>query len=154
MQEAVKSKFEQTILGNLTPDGKLLDLENKNIGPEELRLLCDADYLSSDLASVEQLFLSQNQLCGESIEILSRVKGFTGLVSLYLNNNKIGDDDAKFLANAELLKNLKCLMLEANNIGPKGAEALASSPNFKKMEVLFLLLSLSRSRLETTFFCS
>ncbi len=100
MQEAVKSKLEQTILANLTPDGKLLDLEDKNIGPEELRLLCEAE----DLSSVEQLFLSQNQLCGESIEILSRVKGFTGLVSLYLNNNIIGDEEAKVLANAELLK--------------------------------------------------
>ena len=56
MQEAVKSKFEQTILGNLTPDGKLLDLEDKNIGPEELRLLCDADDLSSDLASGRAAF--------------------------------------------------------------------------------------------------
>ena len=50
-------------------------------------------------------------------KFLSRVKGFTGLVSLYLNNNLIGDEEAKVLANAEIFKNLKCLMLEANNIG-------------------------------------
>ncbi len=86
MEEVVKNKFEQTILANLTPDGKLLDLEDKNIGPEEMRLLCEAQ----DLPSVEQFFLSQNQLCGESIEILSKVKGLTGLASLYLNHNIIG----------------------------------------------------------------
>ena len=78
MQEAVKSKFEQTILGNLTPDGKLLDLENKNIGPEELRLLCDADEFSSDLASVEQLFLSQNQLCVWKYPSMAKMAELTG----------------------------------------------------------------------------
>ena len=50
MEEVVKTKFEQTILANLTADGKLLDLEDKNIGPEEMRLLCEAE----DLPSVEQ----------------------------------------------------------------------------------------------------
>ena len=69
MEEVVKTKFEQTILANLTPDGELLDLEDKNIRPEEMRLLCEAE----DLSSVKQLFLSQNQLCGESIEILGQV---------------------------------------------------------------------------------
>ena len=69
------AKFDQIILANLTEDGKLLDLEDKNIGPEELRLLSEAE----DLSSVEQLYLSQNQLCGESIEVLSQVKGLTGL---------------------------------------------------------------------------
>ena len=102
MQEVIKSKFEQTIMENLTSNGELLDLEDKNIGPEELSLLCNSEGLSS----VKQLFLSQNQLCGESIEILSRVKGLTGLVSLYLNNNIIGDEEAKVLANAEIFKNL------------------------------------------------
>ena len=88
MEEVVKTKFEQTILANLTPYGELLDLEDKNIGPEEMRLLCEAE----DLSSVKQLFLSQNQLCGESIEILGQVKGLAGLTSLYLNNNIICDE--------------------------------------------------------------
>ena len=96
LEEVVKTKFEQTILANLTPNGELLDLEDKNIGPEEMRLLCEAE----DLSSVKQLFLSQNQLWGESIEILGKVKGLAGLTSLYLNNNIIGDEEAKILANA------------------------------------------------------
>ena len=62
--------FEQTISANLVDDGKLLDLEDKNIGIEELRLLA----ANKDLSGVEQLYLSQNQLCGESIEVLSQVK--------------------------------------------------------------------------------
>ena len=111
MEEVAKSKFEQTILANLTPDGKLLDLEDKSIGPEEMSLLCEAE----DLSLVEQLFLSQNQLCGESIEILSQVKGLTRLSSLYLNHNIIGDEEAKVLANSEMLKNLKCYLKELDS---------------------------------------
>ena len=83
--------FEHTISANLVDDGKLLDLEDKNIGIEELRLLA----ASKELSRVEQLYLSQNQLCGEAIEMLCQVKCLTGLTSLYLNHNIIGDKEAK-----------------------------------------------------------
>ena len=78
--------FDHTISANLVDDGKLLDLEDKNIGIEELRLLA----ASKELSSVEQLYLSQNQLCGEAIDILCQVKCLTGLTSLYLNQISSG----------------------------------------------------------------
>ena len=96
--------FEHTISANLVDNGKLLDLEDKNIGIEELRLLA----ASKELSGVEQLYLSQNQLCGEAIEMLCQVKCLTGLTSLYLNHNIIGDEEAKSIAKTALLKNLKC----------------------------------------------
>ena len=88
--------FEQIITANLVDNGKLLDLEDKNIGIEELRLLA----ASKELTGVKQLYLSQNQLCGEAIEVLCQVKCLPELTSLYLNHNIIGDDCLLYTSDA------------------------------------------------------
>ena len=73
LKETVKSKLEQTVLPHLTPEGNLLDLEKKNIGPEELRLLCEA---GKELEAVKQVYISDNELGSAEIEILCQSRCF------------------------------------------------------------------------------
>ena len=113
-------------------DQGLLDLENKNIGLEELNLLAEWE----SFPQVEKLYLSNNQLGNREIEALENLQG--NVRSLYLNHNMLDDDAAHSLARSEIAKSLICLMLEANNIGPQGARALAESQHFQNLEELFL----------------
>ncbi len=69
MKTNAKSKLEEYILSHLTPEGDLLDLEEKNVTPEHLRLLCQA---GESLNGVKQLYLSNNGLGDAEIETLSK----------------------------------------------------------------------------------
>ena len=51
MEEVAKSRVEELLQTQLSEDKKLLDLENQNIGLEELKLLG----VNEDFASVEKL---------------------------------------------------------------------------------------------------
>ena len=71
MEIKTKSKLDEFILCHLTPEGDLLDLEDKNVTPEHLRLLSQA---GETLRNVKQLYLSNNGLGNSEVEFLS--KGF------------------------------------------------------------------------------
>ena len=130
MAETVKSKVDKLVSTQLSPDGKLLDLDDKEIGSEELKLMAERE----ELSQVEQLYLSHNSLAGEAVEILAGSEIFSNLRSLFLNHNNLGDAEAELIAQSPNIKNIYCLMFEANNIGPKGAEFLAKSANLEKLE--------------------
>jgi hypothetical protein len=66
----------------------LLDLENKNIGLEELKLLAEWE----SFPKVEKLYLSNNQLGDLEIEALENLQ--SNVRSLYLNHNMLGDGAA------------------------------------------------------------
>ncbi len=78
----------------------LLDLENKNIGLEELKLLAEWE----SFPKVEKLYLSNNQLGDLEIEALENLRG--NVRSLYLNHNMLGDGAARSLAQSEMAKGL------------------------------------------------
>ena len=69
MKTKAKSKLEECILSHLTPEGDLLDLEDKGVTPEHMRLLCQA---GDTLKGVKQLYLSNNGLGDAEIEFLSK----------------------------------------------------------------------------------
>ena len=118
MEIKTKSKLDEFILCHLTPEGDLLDLEDKNVTPEHLRLLCQA---GETLRNVKQLYLSNNGLGNSEVEFLSKSRCLSNLEKLFLNHNKISDAGAKILTESKLVDNINCLMLEANNIGAEGA---------------------------------
>ena len=83
MKTKAKSKLEECILAHLTPEGNLLDLENKSVTPEHMRLLCQA---GDTLNGVKQLYLSNNGLGDAEIEFLfSRYK----VVMLWIQDETI-----------------------------------------------------------------
>ena len=130
MKIKAKSKLEEHILSHLTPEGEFLDLEDKNVSPEHLRLLCQA---GETLQRVKQLDLSNNGLGDTEIEFLSKSRCLPNLEKLFLNHNKISNAGAKTLAESKLVRNISCLMLEANQIGVNGAQPLATSLNLKNL---------------------
>ena len=81
MKTNAKSKLEECILSHLTPEGDLLDLEEMNISPEHLRLLCQA---GESLQGVKQLYLSNNGLGDAEIETLSKSRCLPNLEKLFL----------------------------------------------------------------------
>ncbi len=70
----------------------LLDLENKNIGLEELKQLAEWEFFPK----VKKLYLSNNQLGDHEAEALELLKG--NVQSLYLNHNMLGDSAARSLS--------------------------------------------------------
>ena len=106
MKIKAKSKLEECILSHLTPDGEFLDLEDKNVTPEHLRLLCQA---GETLQRVKQLDLSNNELGDAEIEFLSKSRCLPNLEKLFLNHNKISNAGAKTLAESKLVQVLVAL---------------------------------------------
>ena len=106
--------MEECILAHLTPEGDLLDLEDKSVTPEHMRLLCQA---GETLKGVKQLYLSNNGLGDAEIEFLSKSRCLPNLDKLFLNHNKISNAGAKALAESRFVQNVSYLMLEANQIG-------------------------------------
>ena len=103
MKIKTKSKLEEHILSHLTPEGGFLDLEDKNVTSEHLRLLCQA---GETLQKVKQLDLSNNGLGDAEIEFLSKSRCLPKLEKLFLNHNKISDSGAKILAESKLVQNM------------------------------------------------
>ena len=113
LKTKAKSKLEECILAHLSPEGNLLDLENKSVTPEHMRLLCQA---GDTLKGVKQLYLSNNGLGDAEIEFLSKSRCFPNLEKLFLNHNKISNAGAKALAESKFVQNISYLVLEANQI--------------------------------------
>ena len=113
LKTKAKSKLEECILAHLSPEGNLLDLENKSVTPEHMRLLCQA---GDTLKGVKQLYLSNNGLGDAEIEFLSKSRCFPNLEKLFLNHNKINNAGAKALAESKFVQNISYLVLEANQI--------------------------------------
>ena len=103
LKTKAKSKLEECILAHLTPEGNLLDLENKSVTPEHMRLLCQA---GDTLKGVKQLYLSNNGLDDAEIEFLSKSQCLPNLEKLFLNHNKISNAGAKTLAESKLVQNI------------------------------------------------
>ena len=83
MEIKAKSKLDEYILSHLTPEGDILDLEDKNVSPEHLRLLCQA---GESLKGVKQLYLSNNALGNAEIEYLSKSRCLPNLEKLFLKS--------------------------------------------------------------------
>ena len=81
----------------MSPNGKLLDLDDKEIGLDELKQLAERE----ELSTLEQLYLSHNCLAGEAIQILAESRVFHNLRSLYLNHNNLGDAEAEWIAQSK-----------------------------------------------------
>ena len=108
MKTKAKSKLEEYILSHLNPEGDLLDLEDKSVTPEHMRLLCQA---GETLKGVKQLYLSNNGLGDAEIDFLSKSRCLPNLDKLFLNHNKISNAGAKALAESRFVQNVSYLML-------------------------------------------
>lgn len=100
MEKLDRPEAEVLFQESFVEEQRLLDLENKNIGLEELKLLAEWE----SFPKVEKLYLSNNQLGDNEIEALENLRG--NVRSLYLNHNMLGDGAARSLSQSEMAKNL------------------------------------------------
>ena len=110
-----KQKYNKGIEDN---DIVQLNLEGKNLGPSDIKYLCNFDF-----SNLRILDLNSNSLKSKGVLYLSQYKLFHSLEFLNLCNNKTGDEGLKYIANGFFNK-LNSLYLDYNSITSVGIEYL------------------------------
>jgi len=126
-----KSKLEEHILSHLTPEGEFLDLEDKNVTPEHLRLLCQA---GETLQGVKQLYLSNNGLGDAEIEFLSKSRCLPNLEKL----KKIGSTEWEITFSTK--EDMRAAIFDFANTN--GLKIVQMNSKNKNLESLFRELTL------------
>ncbi len=100
-----------------------LDLEDNELGDEELQALLASPYLGT----VTTLLLWSNQIGDNGARALAHATALPRLARLDLSANAIGDEGTRALATSPLLARLALLDLQRNRIGDGGARALLAA---------------------------
>jgi len=94
------------------------------------------------LAHLNGLYLGDNDLTDDDLEVLLRSPHLKRLRSLYLQSNYFGERGVQGLAQTPNLPRLRELALGHNRLGKEGIELLGASPRLGRLRVLHLSLAL------------
>jgi len=112
---------EMTVAGNLSKDGKTLDLTAcylKEYGAKDISRM-------ESLKELTNLELGTNLIGPKGVRFIAQSDVLTNLTSLNLFYNAIGNDGVKYVAISDNLLSLQNLVLSDNNITDEGAKIMA-----------------------------
>jgi len=124
--------INRLIAESLSEGDDTIELKGKFIGDEGVEALVQ----SSDLANIEDLDLSNNNITWRGAVQLFRCDKFKNLKRLYLNDNNLANKGALALVEASFLGGLSVLDIHFNAIEAPGGMAIAKCSNFQKLQVL------------------
>lgn len=107
-----------------------LDLAVNDLGLEEARQIAEAP-----LSQLEALSLSDNELNGAALALISSSKHLTRLEKLNLINNPLGPAGAEALGSSPLISRLKGLLLWGCKIKNEGVEKLLQPADLQLLEL-------------------
>jgi hypothetical protein len=103
---------------------------------------CIADLARCEqLAHLNALYLGDNNLTDDDLEVLLGSKHLKRVCSLYLQSNDLGDRGARLLAQTPNLPRLRGVCLGHNRIGAEGVAALGTAPRLHRLRALDLSMT-------------
>eukprot|EP00934_Nitzschia_sp_Nitz4_P003896 Nitzschia sp. Nitz4//scaffold249_size28687//21762//24971//NITZ4_008119-RA/size28687-snap-gene-0.4-mRNA-1//1//CDS//3329544023//3886//frame0 len=130
LDDATRSDLEVLAEGLRRNEIQKIDLTNRQIGFDGIRILAEAIEQCENNTNLDTLILDNNDMDDDCAVVLNQAlqQCTTALHVLSLNNNSIGADGAIILADSlSTMTNLTELYLEHNMIGDEGTVALAEA---------------------------
>jgi uncharacterized protein (TIGR02996 family) len=97
------------------------------------------------LAHLNALYLGDNHLTDDHLEVLLDSPHLRGIRALYLHSNDLGVKGIRLLATTTNLPRLREMNLGNNRLGTRAITALAASPHLRRLRVLYLPLTLLKA---------
>jgi len=121
------SEFALQLVSHLPPSLQLLNLRNTNLGPLQVKHLCDG-LIQTPTGSLAVLDLSNNRIGQEGVAIVAQLIATSETLQvLNISENHIREEGARTLASALLVNSALCKLVLSKNLLRESAQLVADA---------------------------